>query len=42
MRWIRRAAEERFDFAVITSDVVERVLQMTGVKPHLARDARHS
>jgi anti-sigma B factor antagonist len=36
MRWTRRAADERFDFAVIAvSDVVERVLQLTGVKPHL-------
>ena len=36
MRWTRRSTDERFDFAVIVgSDVVERVLQITGVKPHV-------
>ena len=40
MRWTRRAADERFDFAVIVgSEVVEQVLLLTGVKPHLV-DAR--
>jgi anti-anti-sigma factor len=32
LRWTRRAAKEPFDFAVIAgNDVVERVLQITGV-----------
>lgn len=36
VQWSRRSAEERFDFAVIVgSDVVERVLQLTGVMPQL-------
>jgi anti-sigma B factor antagonist len=36
MQWTRRSAEERFDFAVIAgSDIVEHVLQLTGVKQHL-------
>jgi anti-sigma B factor antagonist len=35
-RWIRRSADERFAFAVIAgSDVVEHVLELTGVKPYL-------
>ena len=41
MRWTRRSADERFDFAVIVgSDAVERVLQLTGVKPHLLDGAQ--
>ena len=36
MRWTRRSADERFDFAVIAaSDVVKRVLELTGAKPYL-------
>ena len=41
MRWTRRSADERFEFAVIAiSDVVERVLKLTGAKPHLLAGAR--
>jgi anti-anti-sigma factor len=41
MRWTRRSADERFDFAVIAgNDVVEQVLQLTGVKPHLLDGAQ--
>jgi anti-sigma B factor antagonist len=41
MRWVRRSADERFEFAVIVgSDVVERVLELTGVKPHLLDGAQ--
>jgi anti-anti-sigma factor len=36
MRWTRRSAAERFSFAVlVASDVVDRLLQLTGAKPHL-------
>jgi anti-anti-sigma factor len=45
VRWTRRAADERFEFAVIAvSDVVERVLQLTGVTPHLpdTREVSHA
>jgi anti-anti-sigma factor len=41
VRWTRRAADERFDFAVVAcSDVVDRVLQLTGVKPHMPDGAQ--
>jgi len=40
MRWTRRADGERFDFAVsAVSDVVERVVRLTGAKPP-AQDLR--
>jgi anti-sigma B factor antagonist len=34
--WSRRAAAESFDFAVVDgNDIVQRVLALTGVAPHL-------
>jgi anti-sigma B factor antagonist len=36
VQWTRRAAAERFDFAVVDgNDIVRRVLALTGVEPHL-------
>jgi anti-sigma B factor antagonist len=41
VRWTRRSVDEHFDFAVIAgSDVVERVLQLTGIKQHLPDGAQ--
>ena len=40
MRWTRRSADERFGFAVVAgTDVVEKVFELTGVKPHVPHGA---
>ena len=42
MRWTRQAADEHFNFAVVAGTaVVERVLQLTGVKPDVSSVEPH-